>query len=577
MHKMKNQLSNGNMHVADVNSINSRQIICQTFYNCDLKPFLYVIFLSEAINVSRKINKDAPPFIIPNEFKDLSQQECDSICNELPLIINFTHKNCFLHINSLASSIMQLLDYNKKSLKQLSIIQRERLNKIAPSYNKALNLFRQSIITTESESVDTHILEKRKLLKSLCMFCHNWSNLVFKKNIDTQKKEIIKKSGRELINFKRSNYDGISINNMHQVIFTVNESIKRTTQHKYIGVGFGFDNREDFFQLLKMCIKDALPNQLVFKQQTQKPPPKIGEYSLEGNRNYYVFTLKLLLEHEKSYCYIDTNSKKIFHWLINGNNPTDYCIKTFLENPKEVSLETRFKIGFCVDFHELVINKIKNLIGTINYPDFPFVTYDCYRPSCQHVTIKRKLVSSTIPSKIICDDCKISEFCSGCGLLYHGTSQCNVSFDEASIAFIQNETIPCPNCSVRLLKDGGCNHMTCKQCRTEFCWLCHTIYTHNEINSHYINMNSSGRCYGLINTPEDRRWGLEDENDFSEDENDISEDDDFLEEEAHRRYLIRRRGINRRRRRAQSNNLNNVRTNLEEQFENVINHNQDLN
>ena len=31
----------------------------------------------------------------------------------------------------------------------------------------------------------------------------------------------------------------------------------------------------------------------------------------------------------------------------------------------------------------------------------------------------------------------------------------------------------CPLCRTKILKDGGCNQMTCGFCQYEFCWLCH--------------------------------------------------------------------------------------------------------
>lgn len=30
----------------------------------------------------------------------------------------------------------------------------------------------------------------------------------------------------------------------------------------------------------------------------------------------------------------------------------------------------------------------------------------------------------------------------------------------------------CPSCRARAVKDGGCNHMTCPQCKYVYCWIC---------------------------------------------------------------------------------------------------------
>ncbi|KAF2671204.1 hypothetical protein BT63DRAFT_438699 [Microthyrium microscopicum] len=36
---------------------------------------------------------------------------------------------------------------------------------------------------------------------------------------------------------------------------------------------------------------------------------------------------------------------------------------------------------------------------------------------------------------------------------------------------------PGPNCGVKIQKTAGCDHMTCRQCTHEFCWICLASYT----------------------------------------------------------------------------------------------------
>jgi len=51
--------------------------------------------------------------------------------------------------------------------------------------------------------------------------------------------------------------------------------------------------------------------------------------------------------------------------------------------------------------------------------------------------------------------------------------------DEAATRdYLQRETKTCPKCGIRITKNGGCNHMTCRvaSCKYEFCWLCLADY-----------------------------------------------------------------------------------------------------
>ncbi|DBA01074.1 TPA: hypothetical protein N0F65_002684 [Lagenidium giganteum] len=47
-------------------------------------------------------------------------------------------------------------------------------------------------------------------------------------------------------------------------------------------------------------------------------------------------------------------------------------------------------------------------------------------------------------------------------------------------AVIRNTTKPCPGCRNPIEKNGGCNHMTCSRCQTEFCWVCGVMVPRSE-------------------------------------------------------------------------------------------------
>ncbi|KAF2728352.1 RING finger protein-like protein [Polyplosphaeria fusca] len=79
----------------------------------------------------------------------------------------------------------------------------------------------------------------------------------------------------------------------------------------------------------------------------------------------------------------------------------------------------------------------------------------------------------------ICEGCNLA-FCRLCLASWHGDRQwCQsreanelTKDDQESLNFISQNTTPCPTCSVPAIKSYGCNHMTCFQCKTHFCYLC---------------------------------------------------------------------------------------------------------
>ena len=66
-----------------------------------------------------------------------------------------------------------------------------------------------------------------------------------------------------------------------------------------------------------------------------------------------------------------------------------------------------------------------------------------------------------------------------------------------SISWIASCTTRCPRCKSPIEKNGGCNHMTCKYCANEFCWLCQSTWK---------NHNSDGQeCKDWAKLEEERK------------------------------------------------------------------------
>jgi len=101
--------------------------------------------------------------------------------------------------------------------------------------------------------------------------------------------------------------------------------------------------------------------------------------------------------------------------------------------------------------------------------------------------------------KLKCTECQY-EWCSECGESWHsGTceqfQQWKVENSKEEKNFNdwkKNNTKPCPSCKVRTQKNDGCNHMTCGNCRYQWCWLCDGKYSSN----HFDSLNVFG-CPGM--------------------------------------------------------------------------------
>ena len=82
------------------------------------------------------------------------------------------------------------------------------------------------------------------------------------------------------------------------------------------------------------------------------------------------------------------------------------------------------------------------------------------------------------------------EFCFDCGCKPHGRKKCADIMDKEFEEWKSHKIVKrCPCCRMWTEKNEGCNHMTCAECKFQWCWLCLGPYSLN----HY----EVGSCNGL--------------------------------------------------------------------------------
>lgn len=82
-------------------------------------------------------------------------------------------------------------------------------------------------------------------------------------------------------------------------------------------------------------------------------------------------------------------------------------------------------------------------------------------------------------------------FCFRCGEEAHVPASCEdmvtwvekCKNESETANWILANTRKCPKCATRIEKNQGCNHMTCRQCKFEFCWICMGPWTEHGANT----------------------------------------------------------------------------------------------
>lgn len=134
---------------------------------------------------------------------------------------------------------------------------------------------------------------------------------------------------------------------------------------------------------------------------------------------------------------------------------------------------------------EVLLNTdfIKEIVGVEEYKKYlkfwvnkfidshPLWTF-CPQPGCEYI------FKSDGKSLLRCF-CGFT-FCSKCHKEAHHPATCTemekweikCKSDSETYNWIKVNTKSCPKCKTTIEKNGGCNHMSCRKCNYEFCWIC---------------------------------------------------------------------------------------------------------
>jgi len=108
----------------------------------------------------------------------------------------------------------------------------------------------------------------------------------------------------------------------------------------------------------------------------------------------------------------------------------------------------------------------------------------CLRPGCSYGQLHEDGEKAPL---VRCGDCSF-RMCYVHNIPWHENQTCSEYTynlgrggekkreEEASQIAVAKLSKPCPSCRSPIEKNQGCDHMTCRKCRHEFCWKCFAPY-----------------------------------------------------------------------------------------------------
>lgn len=134
--------------------------------------------------------------------------------------------------------------------------------------------------------------------------------------------------------------------------------------------------------------------------------------------------------------------------------------------------------------YQPLLEKFQTLLNRTFVDDSASLKF-CPAPNCVYAIechVSKKSLDAVVPS-VTCN-CGY-RFCFGCSLPDHQPCICPVvkmwhkkcADDSETANWISAHTKECAKCHSTIEKNGGCNHMTCKKCKYEFCWVCQGVWS----------------------------------------------------------------------------------------------------
>lgn len=123
----------------------------------------------------------------------------------------------------------------------------------------------------------------------------------------------------------------------------------------------------------------------------------------------------------------------------------------------------------------------------------------CPAPDCGNFSEISSEIDSKVADSVQSADISIvpivncadnHEFCFHCNYENHLPCPCwlvkkwikKCQDDSETAHWIDANTHACPKCHTSIEKNGGCNHMTCRRCHHEFCWICSGDWSNHRNN-----------------------------------------------------------------------------------------------